>query len=124
MSRRKEEKRRPRRLRMAAVAAVAAAFLALGVGAAAPALSATASKTASVQIVDFAFHPGTLRIAKGATVVFSNTASRAHTATDPGTFDTGRIKGGHSASVRFNEKGTFSFHCKIHPFMHGKIVVG
>jgi plastocyanin len=26
--------------------------------------------------------------------------------------------------VRFNQKGTFRYHCKIHPFMRGKIVVG
>ena len=47
----------------------------------------------------------------------------AHTATDKGAFDTGRIKPGHSVSVRFGHKGTFSYHCSIHPFMHGKIVV-
>jgi plastocyanin len=26
--------------------------------------------------------------------------------------------------VRFTQKGTFAYHCTIHPFMHGKIVVG
>jgi len=26
--------------------------------------------------------------------------------------------------VRFEHKGTFSYHCEIHPSMHGKIVVG
>ncbi len=41
-----------------------------------------------------------------------------------GAFDTGHIKPGHSVAVRFTQKGTFSYHCEIHPFMHGKIVVG
>ncbi len=57
-------------------------------------------------------------------MVFSNSAATAHTATDKGAFDTGRIKPGKSFAVRFEQKGTFSYHCKIHPFMHGKIVVG
>jgi plastocyanin len=86
-----------------------------------PAL-ASASKT--VTIDNFEFTPQTLRIDKGVRVVFSNSSGTAHTATDKGAFDTGRIKGGKSAAVRFQQKGTFNYHCKIHPFMHGKIVVG
>jgi plastocyanin len=92
---------------------------------AATAGSAQASRaTAGVNIHDFAFHPGTLKIAKGTKVVFSNTSGVAHTATRAGVFDTGRIKPGTSVSVRFAQKGAFPYHCKIHNFMHGKIVVG
>lgn len=86
--------------------------------------AATASKTANVGIVNFAFRPGTLNVSKGTKVVFSNTSNRAHTATRAGSFDTGRIKPGRSASVRFGQKGTFRYHCKIHPEMRGKVVVG
>jgi len=25
--------------------------------------------------------------------------------------------------VRFKQKGTFAYHCEIHPLMHGKIIV-
>ncbi len=57
-------------------------------------------------------------------MVFSNTSGVVHTATHAGVFDTGRIKPGTSVSVRFTQKGTFPYHCKIHHFMHGKIVVG
>lgn len=93
---------------------------------AAPAASprATASGTKTVSISHFEFHPHTLNIAKGTRVVFSNKAGTAHTATNAGVFDTGHIKPGHSVAVRFTQKGTFSYHCTIHPFMHGKIVVG
>jgi plastocyanin len=63
-------------------------------------------------------------VAKGTTVTFSNSSGNAHTATDKGAFDTGRIKAGKAAAVRFSRKGTFRYHCKIHPFMKGKIVVG
>jgi plastocyanin len=86
--------------------------------------SASASgSTKTVDINHFKFHPGVLEIGRGAKVVFSNSAKVTHTATDKGIFDTGRIKPGHSVSVRFEQKGTFAYHCKIHPFMHGKIVV-
>jgi plastocyanin len=84
---------------------------------------AHASRTATVDIVNFAFRPGTLTIGAGSKVVFSNTSSRRHTATRKGSFSTGRIKPGKSASIGFNQKGTFAYHCTIHPFMHGKIVV-
>jgi plastocyanin len=80
-----------------------------------------AGKTVSIR--DFAFHPGTLTVPKGSTVTFANTDGVAHTATDAGVFDTGRIASGKSVSVRFKQKGTFAFHCKIHTYMHGKIVV-
>jgi len=91
---------------------------------ASPAGPAQASGTASVDINHFAYHPPKLVVAKGTTVVFTNSADIAHTATDRGVFDSGHIKPGHSFSVRFTHKGTFAYHCKIHHFMHGKIVVG
>jgi plastocyanin len=83
---------------------------------------ATASRAKTVSIVNFAFKPGKLTVARGTKVNFSNTSGTTHTATS-GSFDTGRIKGGESAGVRFKQRGTFAYHCKIHPFMKGKIVV-
>ena len=114
---------------MKAIALAAAVALAL---VASPSFSpastsgaATASKgSVSVDINHFKFHPPALSIKAGTTVVFSNSAHIAHTATHAGLFDTGHIKPGRSVSVRFTQKGTFPYHCKIHPFMHGKIVVG
>lgn len=114
-------------LRSAAAAAAGLAIaLALTVGQQAPASAAkaTASGAAGVKIVDFAFRPGALSVAKGAKVVFANRGAQVHTATEAGAFDTGRIKPGHAVALRFTHKGTFRYHCKIHPFMHGKIVVG
>jgi len=112
---------------MKAIASIVAVGLALIAGQAAtasPADTAGASGTAGVNIKNFKFRPGTLNVAKGTKVVFSNSSGVAHTATRGGAFDTGRIKPGHSAAVRFAQRGTFPYHCKIHPFMHGKIVVG
>jgi plastocyanin len=85
--------------------------------------AATASAAKTVAIRDFAFHPGTLRVQRGTRVTFTNSSNIAHTATKGGSFDTGRIAAGKSATVRFNQRGTFAYHCKIHPFMKGKVVV-
>jgi plastocyanin len=113
---------------MKRIVACVALATALFAGQAAPAAgpgSAQSSAAKTVRIKDFEFLPGTLRVSRGAQVVFANTtAGTTHTATDKGVFDTGRIKGSKSVEVTFRQKGTFSYHCKIHPFMHGKIVVG
>ncbi|HEX5525623.1 MAG TPA: plastocyanin/azurin family copper-binding protein [Solirubrobacterales bacterium] len=85
--------------------------------------TATASGAKQVDIDHFAFHPPTLTVKQGARVAFVNSSRVAHTATRAGSFNTGHIKPGTSVVVRFEHKGTFSYHCEIHPFMKGKIVV-
>jgi plastocyanin len=77
----------------------------------------------TVRIANFEFHPGTLTISRGTKVKFHNASGTAHTATRKGSFNTGRIAPGTSITIRFNHAGTFAYHCSIHPFMHGKIVV-
>ena len=84
---------------------------------------ATASAAKTVQIKGFAFKPGTLTVSRGTRVTFANASNVAHTATKGGSFDTTRIAPGKSATVRFNQRGTFAYHCKIHSFMKGKVVV-
>jgi plastocyanin len=85
--------------------------------------TATASGAKAVSIVNFAFKPKTVKIKRGGRVTFTNTANTTHTATDGGVFDTKRITPGESETVKFERRGTFAYHCKIHPFMKGKIVV-
>jgi plastocyanin len=113
---------------MKRIAACLGIFLAsaLLAGQAASAVSgpAQASGAKTVDISHFEYHPPALNVAKGTRVVFSNSSGTAHTATDKGVFNSGHIKPGHSFAVRFERKGTFRYHCEIHPFMHGKIVVG
>jgi len=90
---------------------------------AAAADTAQVSATKNVGIVDFAFKPGALTVAKGTTVKFTNRGSTAHTATrNGGGFDK-RLAPGKSFSVRFQQRGRFPYHCRIHPFMKGRIVV-
>jgi len=102
-----------------AVLAVAALLGGRAIGAT---MKATASGTESVDINHFAFHPPTLHVKRGAKVAFSNSSDVTHTATS-GSFDTKRIAPGTAVTIKFNQKGTFSYHCKIHPFMKGRIVV-
>ncbi len=92
-------------------------------GVAAAGDSARASRTATVTIAHFEFQPAAVTVARGSKVRFSNTSGTAHTATRKGSFNTGRIKPGRSASIQLNRKGTFPFHCSIHPFMKGRVVV-
>jgi plastocyanin len=108
-----------------AVVAVACGLMMAGIGGAGAATgpSATSSRAANVEIENFLFSPAKLTIAKGSSVAFSNASTASHTATRAGTFDTGTIKPGKSVSVRFKQKGSFPYHCEIHPQMRGKIVV-
>lgn len=111
---------------MAIALAAAGACLALvGIwgGAASAGGSAQASSTATVTIPAFKFQPATVTISRGSKVRFSNASGTAHTATRKRSFDSGRIKPGKAATVQFNARGTFAYHCKIHPFMKGKVVV-
>lgn len=110
---------KPLALCLALIGALALSQLALASGSA----PATASGASAVRIHSFAFHPGTLRVPKGARVVFANSDRIGHTATDRGVFDTGTIQPGRRAIVRFRRRGVFRYVCRIHPFMHGKIVV-
>ena len=117
------------RARLAALAALAAmaSLVLLAItsqGSTASAAGATASRSSTVTIDHFEFMPRTIDIAKGGTVVFANESKVKHTATERGVFNTGKIKPGQAAAVRFTAKGTYSYHCTIHPKMHGKIVVG
>jgi plastocyanin len=107
----------------AAAAAMTLALLGLRSELAAAGPSAQTSAAKTVDINHFAFHPPTLTIAAGTKVNFTNSSKVTHTATHGGVFNSGRIGPGTTISIRFNSRGTFSYHCSIHPLMHGKIVV-
>ena len=108
-----------------ALAAMALALAGLDseLATAGPAAHASRAKARSIDIDHFAFHPPSLTIARGTKVDFTNSSGVTHTATRAGDFNTGRIKPGTTIGVRFNQKGTFAYHCSIHPFMRGTIVV-
>ncbi|MBA3413830.1 MAG: cupredoxin domain-containing protein [Chloroflexia bacterium] len=79
---------------------------------------------AEVAIVDFAFEPTRLEVAAGTTVTWTNRGAAPHTATaDDGTFDTGQLDAGSTASVAFDTAGTYAYACLFHPEMTGVVVV-
>lgn len=90
----------------------------------APDRRARSAASRSVTIKDFAFSPATVTVNVGETVTWTNRGPSAHTATATDkSFDTGLLSKGKSASHRFTVAGTFSYYCKPHPFMKGKVQV-
>jgi plastocyanin len=85
--------------------------------------SATASGQGQIRIVDFKYDPSVLEVTPGTVVKWTNEESAPHTATDTGTFDTGRLDEGQSGEVTFETPGTFEYICTYHPYMKGRIAV-
>ncbi len=78
----------------------------------------------SVQILNFNFSPATLTIKVGDTVTWTNQDSMGHSATaDDKSFDTGVFGQGKSGTITFSKAGTYTYHCSVHPSMHGTIIV-
>jgi len=105
-----------------AVVAWAAAFVISCVLLALPLVALAA--TSSVNIQGSAFVPPTTTVRVGDTVTWTNRDAFSHTSTsDTGVWDTGVIRAAASGSFTFTAAGTFAYHCAIHSFMHGTIVV-
>ena len=80
--------------------------------------------TSAVNIQGSAFVPPTTTVHVGDTVTWTNRDAFSHTSTsDTGVWDTGVIRAAASGSFTFTAAGTFAYHCAIHSFMHGTIVV-
>jgi glucose/arabinose dehydrogenase/plastocyanin len=85
--------------------------------------------THTVDIANFAFVPGSLTIAPGDTVVWSQKDATEHTVTSgeagtpDGLWDSGFLSEGKSYSRVFPSAGTFPYFCRPHDFMTGKIIV-
>jgi plastocyanin len=85
---------------------------------------ARAARDPAVGIADFHFTPATLTIHVGDTITWTNSGPSGHTATArDGSFNTGQLSHGHSASHTFTTAGTYAYFCSIHPFMQGTVTV-
>ncbi len=81
-------------------------------------------ETVEVAIVNYTFEPMELTIKVGTTVTWENKDAVPHTVTaDNGAFDSGRMNQGDKFSFTFNEPGTYTYICDIHPYMKGTITV-
>jgi plastocyanin len=80
--------------------------------------------TSAVTIQNSAFAPTTTTIKVGDTVRWTNRDAFSHTATsDSGAWDTGVLTAGAAGSITFTGAGTFAYHCSIHAFMKGTVIV-
>jgi plastocyanin len=70
------------------------------------------------------FTPTPLTVAAGTTVVFGNNDGTTHTSTaDGGQWNSNNLNSGGTFSVKLDTPGTYKYHCSIHSFMNGTIVV-
>jgi len=77
-----------------------------------------------VRIVDNAFRPRNLSIARGTVVRWVNRGDRSHTTTSNGSvWDSGTLSTGDTFRRRFRRAGTFRYHCEIHTGMTATITV-
>jgi plastocyanin len=85
--------------------------------------TSTASQN-SVAIQNYAFNPSTLTIQKGANVTWTNYDSvQHHVVSDSSAFSSPLLNKGDTYTHQFNNTGSFSYICSIHPYMKGTIVV-
>jgi plastocyanin len=107
------------RLLAALMLVALAAVVSLGSGG-----TVQAQEDASVDIVDFAFDASSITVEVGSTVTWTNAGDATHTVTsDDGSFDSGDLASGETFSFTFDEPGTYTYFCAIHPDMVGEIVV-
>jgi YVTN family beta-propeller protein len=86
--------------------------------------AAPAAGTTDASITDFAFNPAALTVASGQSITWTNMDPDEHTTTSdsPG-WDSGPLPQGTSFTTTLNAPGTYLYHCNIHPFMHGTVIV-
>jgi plastocyanin len=77
-----------------------------------------------VNITGFAFGPGAVRVPAGQVVTWTNGDDSPHQISVSGRpLRTGVLLKGESATLQFEEAGTYEYGCALHPNMKGKIEV-
>jgi plastocyanin len=80
--------------------------------------------TDHVAISGFAFGPSTVTVKVGTTVTWTQQDEDQHTVTaNDGSFTSAPLVTGATYTHTFTAPGTYQYHCSIHPFMHGTVVV-
>src|SRR6266404_4325513 len=112
---------RRRSIGIAAVGAIAALLTLMGSVGAASAAHVTIGEAAN----RYHFSPTTTFVNVGGAVTWTNGSDAAHTVTsDSGSeLASATIKAGKSFSHTFAATGTFAYHCTIHTYMTGKVIV-
>ena len=77
-----------------------------------------------VSIRGFAFVSESIQVKRGAKMTWTNFDTAGHTVTsDTGVFTSKILSQGKSFEYIFNTPGKYSYHCALHPYMKGEIVV-
>jgi plastocyanin len=77
-----------------------------------------------VSAINFAFGPSSLSVRVGNRVTFTNRDAATHTFTaDAGLFNSGNVASGQSYVFTFMGTGSFAYHCQIHTYMKGTVIV-
>ncbi len=80
--------------------------------------------TVTVTMGNLAFNPSSITIDKGTKVTWTNKDAVSHSVVEKGgKFDSGLFGKGASFDYGFNESGTYSYYCGIHPGMTGTVTV-
>jgi plastocyanin len=92
---------------------------------AAPSAGSSPGTSSSISIDNFKFSPRAIRVPAGARVKVTNNDSAAHTVTadDGQSFDSGTVNPGASTSFNAPAAGSYAYHCTIHAFMKGTLLV-
>jgi YVTN family beta-propeller protein len=91
----------------------------------APVAAAPQNQAVALSIAKFAFVPATITVSAGQSITWTNTDPVAHTATsdDRTTWDSGALSPNATFSATISQPGTYEYHCTIHPFIRGTVVV-
>jgi plastocyanin len=85
--------------------------------------STPAATAGAITIHNFMFQPNPSHATVGETITVTNSDGTDHSLTaDNGSFDTGVFSSG-SKTIVITKPGTYTFHCRIHNFMKGTIIV-
>jgi plastocyanin len=79
---------------------------------------------AAVTVANFTFTPARARVGLGGQVTWTFPEMMAHTTTsDNGFWNSGHRSDGATFVRTFQTAGTYPYHCSIHTFMHGRVLV-
>ena len=86
---------------------------------------ASAQSGASVSIKNFSFNPSTITVVIGVnnTVTWTNNDGVTHTVTANDNSFGGSLSPGNTFTHTFTTAGNFSYHCSIHNYMKGTVIV-
>jgi len=78
----------------------------------------------TVTIANDAFTPASIHVRAGDKVTFVNNDDETHTVTsDTAVFDSGRLDEKQRYVYTFTKPGSYPYHCTIHTFMKGTVIV-